>query len=160
MITLPCFTYKMNWNNCWFVVSLVNHPTTMWVLLVAWTWAWMVGVINELCSLNFHTKKFVKVLNKPRVACIVLNTFQTPTSWFINCLALGSNSFTLKSSHVLVPTIDVANISWCCLHIFSNISSLLLNECHGKLCYRKKPWCRRNTQQRNHPKNLKTTPKP
>lgn len=60
-------------------------------------------------SLNFDKQKFVKVLNKPRMACVVLNTFQTPTFWFINCSTLGSNSFALKSSHVLVPTIDVTN---------------------------------------------------
>jgi hypothetical protein len=116
MTTLTCFTYKMNWNNCWFGVSLVNCPTTMWVLLVTWTWVWMVRVINAHSSLNFDKQKFVKVLSKPRVACIMLNTFQTPTSWFINCLGPGSNSFALKSSHVLVPTIDVANTIWCHLH--------------------------------------------
>jgi hypothetical protein len=72
-------------------------------------WAWMVGVINAHSSLNFDKQKFVKVLNKLIVACIVLNTFQTSTSWFIDCLALGSNSFALNNSHALMPTIDVAN---------------------------------------------------
>jgi hypothetical protein len=70
----------------------------------------MEGATNAHSSSNFNKLKFVKVLNKLGMACIVPSTFQTPTSWFTNYPTPKSNSFTLKSSHVLAPTIDVPDI--------------------------------------------------
>jgi hypothetical protein len=32
MITLWCFMYMTNWSKCYFGVSLVGHPNTMWLL--------------------------------------------------------------------------------------------------------------------------------
>jgi len=45
---------------------------------------------------NSNILKFVKVLNKPRVVCIVPNMSQTLTFQLIDCLTPNSNSFVLN----------------------------------------------------------------
>jgi hypothetical protein len=60
-------------------------------------------------SSNSNILKFVKVLNEPRVACIVPNTSQTLTFQLIDCLTPNSNSFVLNNSNVLVLIILIVN---------------------------------------------------
>jgi hypothetical protein len=56
----------------------------------------MVGITKVANFLNSCKVKFVRVLNKLEVVCIVANTFQTPMVWSIDCLAPDLNSFELN----------------------------------------------------------------
>jgi hypothetical protein len=62
----------------------------------------MVGTISVTNSSNFNKLKFVKVLNKPRIAHIVMNTF-----WSTDCPTLNSNSFALDNLNVLTLNITI-----------------------------------------------------
>jgi len=70
--------YKMNWGNCCYGVSLVVHVATMWILLVAFAWVWMVGTTNAHNSSNFHKLKFIKILNKFGIRTL-WRTYPKPT---------------------------------------------------------------------------------
>jgi len=83
IITLSCFMYRMNWNNHYFGFNLVSYLITMWALLVDLAWAWMVKTLSVISSSNLDKLKFIKVLNKTKIAHIVANAFWTPTFWLI-----------------------------------------------------------------------------
>ncbi len=107
IITLSCFMYRMNWNSHYFGFNLINHPITMWALLVDLAWARMVEAINVTSSSNSYNWKFLKNLNQTKIAYIVANTFWTPTFWLIvqhlplaHFVLNNSNMFIYKKNHV------------------------------------------------------------
>jgi hypothetical protein len=109
IITLSCFMYTMNWNSHYFGFNLVNHPITMWVLLMDLAWAWMLETISVTSSSNLDNWKFVKKLNRTKIAYIVANTFWTPTFWLIvqhlplaHFVLNNSNMFIYKRNHVAI----------------------------------------------------------
>jgi hypothetical protein len=105
----------------------------------------MVGATNAHSSSNSNKQKFVKVLKKLGVAHIVPNTFQTPTSWFINYLTPKSSSFTLKSYHVLAPLLmpqtifDVAYTSFQTSSHHYSMKNYQIQGCHKRLHNKIKP---------------------
>ncbi len=151
MTILSCFMYKMNGGNHCYGVSLIAYMATMWMLLVAFAWVWMVGTIDAHNLSNFHKLKFIKILNKFGVVHIMANTSQTYTSQSTDCPTFSSNSFVLKSSNLLALATYVTNINWCCLHVLGTSHHYLMKNyqiqgCHAKLHQRKKPWCKRKTE--------------
>jgi len=108
--------YRMNWNSHYFGFNLVSYPITMWALLVDLAWTWMVDTISVTSSSNLDKLKFIKVLNKTKIAYI-LNTHI-----LVDCATFASSSFVLNNPNILMLAIVFVNLIWCCLHVFWNIS--------------------------------------
>ncbi len=151
MTILSCFMYKMNESNHCFKVSLVGFSTIMWLSPITFAWVWMMGTTNVH---SWQTKVCYLVLNKLGVVCIVRITTWAPTSRSTNCPTPNSSSFVLRSSNVLA----LANVSYGTSPRHYLMKSYLTQGCHGKP-HKKKPWCKRKTQLKNHPKTQKTAPK-
>ncbi len=103
-----------------------KSKTWMWCSHVDYAWRTMVGVINNVNSSNSAKVKSVKVLNKLDVACIVLNTSQTPTLESIEWPTPSFNSLALNMLDELATTTTIAKAHCFYLSTFANISYIPL----------------------------------
>ncbi len=84
----------------------------------------MVGATNNTNSSNLAKVKLVEVLNNLGVACIVANTFWTPTPKSIEWPSPSFNSLALNMSDELVTTTTTTKAQCYCLYMFVNISCI------------------------------------